>query len=328
MTIHGLRRRAACSRVDGRAKVTGAARTRPSIDAAGPRLWLSSCRARSRKGRIARIDTAAALAVPGVLAGLHAREPAARRLARPQLPRRGGAARLAVPAALRRPRSASAGSRSRWWSPRRSSPRAMRRRWCGSSTSREPHAPICKRSAAAAYAPKRSAPASTRRRARAATPTARWAGAPMQVEHEYQLPVEHHNPMELHATTAVWEGDGKLTVYDKTQGVAERAALSRQRVRASRKDDVRVVSPFVGGAFGSGLRPQYQVSLAVLAARELERLGAGRADPPADVHLRPPPATRIQTLSLAAGAGRHAAGDHVTRPSRRPRASRTTRRSS
>ncbi len=36
-------------------------------------------------------------------------------------------------------------------------------------------------------------------------------------------------------------------------------------------DDLRVVSPFVGGAFGSGLRPQYQVFLAVLAARELKR---------------------------------------------------------
>ena len=36
-------------------------------------------------------------------------------------------------------------------------------------------------------------------------------------------------------------------------------------------EDVRVMSPFVGGAFGSGLRPQYQVVLAVLAARALER---------------------------------------------------------
>ena len=41
----------------------------------------------------------------------------------------------------------------------------------------------------------------------------------MQVEREYCVPVEHHNPMEMFATTVVWEDDGKLTVYDKTQGV-------------------------------------------------------------------------------------------------------------
>jgi xanthine dehydrogenase YagR molybdenum-binding subunit len=89
-------------------------------------------------------------------------------------------------------------------------------------------------------------------------------------EAEYFIPIEHHNPMELFASTAVWEGDGKLTVYDKTQGVqnVQRYLCS---VFKMKPDDVRVVSPFVGGAFGSGLRPQYQVVLAVLAARALER---------------------------------------------------------
>lgn len=38
------------------------------------------------------------------------------------------------------------------------------------------------------------------------------------VEGEYTLPYETHNPMEMHATIAVWDGDDKLTVYDKTQG--------------------------------------------------------------------------------------------------------------
>ena len=70
--------------------------------------------------------------------------------------------------------------------------------------------------------------------------------------------------MELFATTVVWDGDGKLTVYDKTQGVqnVQRYLCS---VFGLKPDDVRVMSPFVGGAFGSGLRPQYQVVLAVLA---------------------------------------------------------------
>ena len=87
---------------------------------------------------------------------------------------------------------------------------------------------------------------------------------------EYFVPVEHHNPMELYASTVIWEGGGKLTVYDKTQGVqnVQRYLCS---VFAMKSDDLRVVSPFVGGAFGSGLRPQYQAVLAVLAARALRR---------------------------------------------------------
>jgi len=87
---------------------------------------------------------------------------------------------------------------------------------------------------------------------------------------EYFIPIEHHNPMELYASTVTWDGDGKLTVYDKTQGVqnVQRYLCS---VFNMKSDDVRVISPFVGGAFGSGLRPQYQVVLAVLAARALQR---------------------------------------------------------
>ena len=45
------------------------------------------------------------------------------------------------------------------------------------------------------------------------------SAAAVRHEAEYYIPVEHHNPMELFASTVIWEGDGKLTVYDKTQGV-------------------------------------------------------------------------------------------------------------
>ncbi len=97
-----------------------------------------------------------------------------------------------------------------------------------------------------------------------------FAGAAVQLEAEYLAPVEHHNPMELFAATAVPDENGRITVYDKTQGV-----LNVQNylcnVFGYSKGDLRVISPFVGGAFGSGLRPQYQVFLAVLAVRELKR---------------------------------------------------------
>ena len=97
-----------------------------------------------------------------------------------------------------------------------------------------------------------------------------YAAAAVRHEAEYFIPIEHHNPMELFASTVLWEGDGKLTVYDKTQGV-QNVQHYLCGVFKMKPDDVRVVSPFVGGAFGSGLRPQYQVALAVLAARALER---------------------------------------------------------
>jgi xanthine dehydrogenase YagR molybdenum-binding subunit len=96
------------------------------------------------------------------------------------------------------------------------------------------------------------------------------AAAAVRYAGEYYTPIEHHNPMELFASTVVWEGGGKLTVYDKTQGV-QNVQHYVCGVFDMKADDVRVMSPFMGGGFGSGLRPQYQVVLAVLAARALER---------------------------------------------------------
>ncbi len=106
-------------------------------------------------------------------------------------------------------------------------------------------------------------------RARGAAEQA-FAAAKVRHRGEYYVPIEHHNPMELYASTVVFEDGGKLTVYDKTQGVqnVQRYVCS---VLGMEPGDVRVMSPFVGGAFGSGLRPQFQVVLAALAARALER---------------------------------------------------------
>jgi xanthine dehydrogenase YagR molybdenum-binding subunit len=97
-----------------------------------------------------------------------------------------------------------------------------------------------------------------------------FAAAEVRHEAEYFIPTEHHNPMELFASTVTWDGGGKLTVYDKTQGVqnVQRYLCGAFNMQA---DDVRVMSAFMGGGFGAGLRPQYQVVLAVLAARALER---------------------------------------------------------
>ncbi|WP_027133108.1 xanthine dehydrogenase family protein molybdopterin-binding subunit [Geminicoccus roseus] len=95
------------------------------------------------------------------------------------------------------------------------------------------------------------------------------AEAPVKIEATYHVAAEHHHPMEPHASTVVWN-DGKLTVYDKTQGVQMSQAYVSE-IFGLPPEDVRVLSPFVGGAFGSGLRPQYQLFLAVMAALDLKR---------------------------------------------------------
>ena len=96
------------------------------------------------------------------------------------------------------------------------------------------------------------------------------AAAAVRHQAEYYVPIEHHNPMELYGSTVIFEGDGKLTIYDKTQGV-QNVHQYVCTVFGMKPEDVRVMSPFTGGAFGSGLRPLFEVLLAVLAARALRR---------------------------------------------------------
>ncbi len=97
-----------------------------------------------------------------------------------------------------------------------------------------------------------------------------FSAARVRHQGEYYVPIEHHNPMELFASTVIFEKDGKLTIYDKTQGVqnVQRYVCGALEMKP---DEVRVMSPFMGGGFGSGLRPQFQVVLAALAARALKR---------------------------------------------------------
>ena len=97
-----------------------------------------------------------------------------------------------------------------------------------------------------------------------------FAEAAVKVSGEYHLGTEHHNPMEMHASTVEWHGDGKITVFDKVQGSQGPQAYLASAFGLGKKN-VRVVNAYVGGAFGSGLRPQWQVQLAVMGAIHLER---------------------------------------------------------
>lgn len=97
-----------------------------------------------------------------------------------------------------------------------------------------------------------------------------YAAATTTYEGDYKHGTEHHNPMEMFATTTVYEGDGKLTIYDKTQGTNNSQIYVANIFGLSYKD-VRVIAPYIGGTFGSGLRPQYQLLLCVMAALQLKR---------------------------------------------------------
>ncbi|MDB5894088.1 MAG: xanthine dehydrogenase, molybdenum binding subunit apoprotein, partial [Rhodoferax sp.] len=94
--------------------------------------------------------------------------------------------------------------------------------------------------------------------------------APARIDANYYSGVEHHNPLEMHASTVIRAPDGHLTIYDKTQG-SQNSRWVVSRVFGLGKSQVTVKNPFVGGAFGSGLRPQYQLILAVMAALHLKR---------------------------------------------------------
>lgn len=100
-------------------------------------------------------------------------------------------------------------------------------------------------------------------------PETAYAEAEFKIDAEYTIPIEHHNAMEPHATVASWE-DGKLTVYEKTQGIQGSTGYLANAFGLDRAN-IRVLSPFVGGAFGAALRPGPNLIIAALAARELKR---------------------------------------------------------
>jgi xanthine dehydrogenase YagR molybdenum-binding subunit len=96
-----------------------------------------------------------------------------------------------------------------------------------------------------------------------------YAAAPVTIDAEYLQPREHHNAIELHVTVAAWEGE-HLTLYDKTQWPDnDRDEIAH--VFGIPKESIRVVSPFVGGAFGSALRTWPHVTVAALAAKAVQR---------------------------------------------------------
>ncbi|WP_405382059.1 xanthine dehydrogenase family protein molybdopterin-binding subunit [Maribacter sp. LLG6340-A2] len=98
-----------------------------------------------------------------------------------------------------------------------------------------------------------------------------FTNAEVQIDVEYSQPRHYHNPMEPHVSIAEWNADQKsFKIYDKVQGVNSSQEYICGIFNLG-TEKVQILSPFVGGGFGSGLRPQYQLFLAAMAARELDR---------------------------------------------------------
>jgi xanthine dehydrogenase YagR molybdenum-binding subunit len=258
----------ATSRIDGHAKVTGAAKYAAEFNVPGM-AYASVVGSTIAKGRITRIDTSEALQVEGVIDVLtHENRPrmadndkayhddVAPETGSPYRPLYDGKVMfsgqpIAIVVAEDSDTARFAASLVR------------------ATYEEEAHVTDVYRQRDKAFALKTGASPFSPPNARGSAETA-FAAAAVRHQGEYYVPIEHHNPMELYASTVVWDGGGKLTVYDKTQGVqnVQRYVCS---VFDMKPDDVRVMSAYMGGGFGSGLRPQFEVALAVLAARALER---------------------------------------------------------
>ncbi len=98
---------------------------------------------------------------------------------------------------------------------------------------------------------------------------AAFASAPVKVDEIYVTPVETHNPMEMHATVAVWDGK-KYTLYESSQGVMNHQNVLAQ-VLGEPKENVEVISRYIGSGFGGKLFPWPHSAIAAAAARKLNR---------------------------------------------------------
>ncbi|MDR3671325.1 MAG: xanthine dehydrogenase family protein molybdopterin-binding subunit [Holophaga sp.] len=100
-------------------------------------------------------------------------------------------------------------------------------------------------------------------------PAGGWDAAVARVDAVYTTPMEHHNPMEPHATIAHWDGQ-RLTLYDSTQYVSG-ARRTVSGILGIPAEQVQVLSPFVGGGFGCKGRTWSHVLLAAMASRQTGR---------------------------------------------------------
>ena len=96
---------------------------------------------------------------------------------------------------------------------------------------------------------------------------AAFASAPVNLDQTYVTPSETHNPIELQGATAIWDAS-KLTLYEESQAIFNMRSVLAQMFGLP-KENVRVITKFVGSGFGSKLWPWTHCPLAAAAARQL-----------------------------------------------------------
>jgi xanthine dehydrogenase YagR molybdenum-binding subunit len=254
----------AIDRVDGRDKVTGRARyavEHPLANAAHAVLIVSTI----ARGRVTAMDTSLAARVPGM---------------------------LAIMTPMNAPRLRPAGQSERSAKRELTLLQDDRVRYAGQPIgvvvaetledateaatlvrvryAPEPHEVTLERAAARLHTPKEAGrpdqPADERR----GDVERGLAEAEVRIEHVYTTPFEAHNPMEPHATTAAWDGPRRLLLYDATQGVFGCRSRVAELLGLD-PGDVRVLTPYLGGGFGSKGPTWSHVVLAAMAAREVRR---------------------------------------------------------
>jgi xanthine dehydrogenase YagR molybdenum-binding subunit len=96
------------------------------------------------------------------------------------------------------------------------------------------------------------------------------ADAAVTIKQIYTMPDRHHNPMEPHATLAVWDDAGTLTLYDSTQMVVGTRKLA-SLVLGIPEEKINVVCEYLGGGFGGKSWSWPHTLLAALAAKVVNR---------------------------------------------------------
>ncbi len=242
----------AVDRVEGRAKVTGEAKyayeyTRDEV------AYAAIIQATIAKGSVRNVDAAAVLELPGVHAVLwHGNAPRLHEVSDAELEvlqsdrvsYRGQIVAAVVADSYETARQAE---------------RLVRIEYAP-----EPHDVLLRADHPALYTPERVNPNYPAVTSDGEFDTA-FEGAAVTIDCTYETPAEHNNPMEPHATLAVWD-DGAITLYDSNQGVVN-VKNTVAKAFGLEPDAVRVISPHVGGGFGSKGTPRPHVIVAVMASQ-------------------------------------------------------------
>jgi xanthine dehydrogenase YagR molybdenum-binding subunit len=249
---------AGVARIDGRQKVTGDARYGSDF-APGALAWAFLKTSDIAKGRILAIDERAARALPGVLEVLSYRN-VGEQVRSGKLVMKGYMGSTMQP--LRNEQILYAGQIialvvAESFEGAREAARLLHVRYAGDAA------------AAGFDAGGASGEPAGKKDPKAGDFDTAFAAAAVRVDARYETPTQHHNPIELFSTAAAWDG-GKLTIWESSQnvwglknGLAEQLNMS--------PDDIRVVSPYVGGAFGSRGSLTQRTALVAFAARKTGR---------------------------------------------------------